>query len=84
MRRQTSINIIMHFPKSEEGKVELSRHVADVHANAVTMQIKKLNCPNDQKQQLLEAVIRDANATCEQKNKPQSVFHPRDFLQKLG
>lgn len=54
------IRVIVHSPKTEEGKAELARRVAQVHANAVTQRIKSLNCPMSQKMELLDAVIRSA------------------------
>ena len=52
------ITVIVHRPTTEEGKEELARRVADVHANAVMQRIKDLNCPDQQKLDLMDAVIR--------------------------
>ena len=49
--------MIMHYPKTEEGQIELAKQVSDVHAAAVTQRIKSLNCPTSQKLELLDAVI---------------------------
>lgn len=49
--------MIMHYPKTEEGQIELAKRVSDVHAAAVTQRIKSLNCPTSQKLELLDAVI---------------------------
>ena len=51
------INVIVYFPKTEEGNEELARRVSDVHAAAVNQRLKSLNCPTSQKQKLLDAVI---------------------------
>lgn len=51
------IHVIVHFPTTEEGKDELARRVSDVHAAAVIQRIKELNCPTQQKLELLDAVI---------------------------
>ncbi|MDY4489561.1 MAG: hypothetical protein SPE19_03435 [Candidatus Faecousia sp.] len=51
------VNVIVYYPKSEEGKEELARRVADVHAAAVNQRLKSLNCPTSQKLALLDAVI---------------------------
>ena len=61
MRTFAPINIIVHYPKEEEGWRELKRRVAGVHADMVNQHIKKLNCPSDQKVQLLDAVIKSAS-----------------------
>ena len=51
------VNEIVYYPKTEEGKEELARRVADVHAAAVNQRLKSLNCPTSQKLALLDAVI---------------------------
>lgn len=53
--------MIVHYPKTEEGKRELAERVAGVHADMVNQHIKKLNCPSDQKVQLLDAVIKSVS-----------------------
>ncbi|MBQ6933123.1 MAG: hypothetical protein IJN37_01910 [Clostridia bacterium] len=60
-RKSAPINVIVHYPKTEEGKRELAERVAGVHADMVNQHIKKLNCPSDQKVQLLDAVIKSAS-----------------------
>ena len=51
------VNVIVYYPKTEEGKEDLARRVADVHAAAVNQRLKSLNCPTSQKLALLDAVI---------------------------
>jgi len=51
------VNLIVYYPKTEEGKEELARRVSDVHASAVTQRLKSLNCSTQQKLDLLDAVI---------------------------
>ena len=53
--------MIVHYPKTEAGKRELAERVADVHASLVNQTIKQLNCPSEQKVQLLDAIIEDAS-----------------------
>lgn len=53
--------MIVHYPKTEAGKRELAERVAGVHASLVNQTIKKLNCPSEQKVQLLDAIIEDAS-----------------------
>ena len=60
-RKSASINVIVHYPKTEEGKRELAERVASVHADMVNQHIKKMNCPSDQKVQLLDAVIKSTS-----------------------
>ena len=60
-RKSAPINVIVHYPKTEEGKRELAERVAGVHADMVNQHIKKLNCPSDQKVQLLDAVIKSVS-----------------------
>lgn len=51
------MNIIVHYPDSEEAKQELARRVAVVHAQSVVQTVKSLSCPLEQKLALLDAVI---------------------------
>lgn len=51
------VNLVMHFPKTEEGQAELARLVSEVHAAAVIRQVNTLNCPTNQKQVLLNEII---------------------------
>ncbi len=57
IRKMAPVNVIVYYPKTEEGKDDLARRVADVHASTVTQRIKSLNCPDRQKLELLNAVI---------------------------
>ena len=68
IRRIASINLIVHYPTTEEGNKELARRVSDVHAAAVNQQLKSLNCPTRQKLELLDAVIE----TLKQKRRERS------------
>lgn len=56
--KSTLINVIVYYPKTEEGKRELSLRAANVHADMVNQYIKKLDCPTEQKEQLLDSIIR--------------------------
>ena len=60
-RKSAPINVIVHYPKTVEGQRELAERVAGVHADMVNQHIKKLNCPSDQKVQLLDAVIKSSS-----------------------
>ena len=59
MSRQAVIHLIVSHPKSEAGRAELARRVAQVHVDAVLTRIRQLNCPSSQKMQLLDAIIAD-------------------------
>lgn len=60
VRKSAPIHIIVHSPTRPDDKIELSKRIAEVHAQAVIRQIKDLNCPTSQKLTLLDAVIRTA------------------------
>ena len=60
MKKHVPINVIVHYPKTPEGKLELAQRVASVHADAVLRHIQKLNCPSKQKVELIDALIRNA------------------------
>ncbi|MBE6950560.1 MAG: hypothetical protein E7451_04400 [Ruminococcaceae bacterium] len=54
---RTPVNLIVYGPETEEGREELCRRVALVHADAVNHRLKALQCPQQRKLTLLEAVI---------------------------
>ena len=60
MKKAAPINIIIHYPITEEGWRELRKRMAIVHADAVLNSIQKLNCPTWQKIKLIDAIIEDA------------------------
>lgn len=60
MKRYAPINLIVHYPNTEAGKQELSKRIAQVHAESVGTYINHLNCPASQKLQLLNAIIAAA------------------------
>ena len=57
---KSPVNLIVYYPKSDEGCQELAKRVAQVHADTVLTHIRQLSCPASQKTQLLNAVIADA------------------------
>lgn len=57
MRSMAPVNVIVYHPKTEEGKEELAKRVANIHAASVIQRLKALNCPTSQKLELLAAVI---------------------------
>lgn len=63
MRKTAPIQVIVHYPKTEEGKQNLAKRVAEVHADFVTTTINKLSCPTKQKLELLQAVIDTTKGT---------------------
>lgn len=65
MKKAAPINIIVHYPTTEEGWRELRRRMAIVHADAVLNTVQKLNCPTWQKIKLVEAIIEDAKKEIE-------------------
>ena len=60
MKQAAPINIIVHYPTTEEGWRELRRRMAIVHADAVLNSVQKLNSPTWQKIKLIDAIIEDA------------------------
>ena len=51
-----SIEVILHFPKSQKRKDELAKRVATIHAQAILTSVAQQDCPTDQKIALIEAV----------------------------
>ena len=67
MRKSAPINIIVHYPKTEEGMRELRRRVASVRADIVMDQIRKLDWPTSERIRLVDAIIADAKAEMKKK-----------------
>ncbi len=63
MKNSVPIQVIVHFPNTEEGKQELVQRISQVHADFVISTIDKLNCPTKQKLELLQAVIDTIKGT---------------------
>ena len=76
IRSMAPINLIVYYPKTEEGQIELAKRVSDIHAAAVTQRIKSLNCPTSQKLELLDAVIETAKEHSTNKIKTESRNSP--------
>ena len=60
MRRQQPVKIALYYPKTADNRLELSKRVAAVHADAVLARLKALHCPEAQKRALLDAIIATA------------------------
>ena len=56
-RKSVPINVIMYYPQTEDGRQELAKRVAEVHADMVNRTIQKLNCTSEQKEKLLDAIM---------------------------
>lgn len=67
MKKAAPINIIVHYPTTEEGWRELRKRMAIVHADAVLNSVRKLNCPTWQKIKLIDAIIEDAKKEAQKK-----------------
>lgn len=61
VRKTRPIAVVVHCPETEEGKQMLARCVAQVHGNLVRYRISQLRCPEEQKQEILDSVIRIVN-----------------------
>lgn len=70
MSSRQSVRIVLYYPQTEEGQVELANRVAAVHADTVTARIRELRCPKAQKLALLDAVIEHTK-----KNASQNAVH---------
>lgn len=53
------MNIVVHLPSSDEGKQNLMKRVAELHAQSTLEQVHKLNCSRDERQKLLAKIIED-------------------------
>ena len=59
----------MHYPQTEDGRQELAKRVAGVHADMVSQTIQKLNCTSEQKGKLLDAIMDTVAARSTAKSK---------------
>ncbi len=57
MKNNKSIELLVQYPSTEQGKRELSRLAAQIQADFVMNYIDGMDCPAEQKTQLLQAVI---------------------------
>lgn len=57
MRTSAPVKLIVYTPKTDDGRAELDRRVAMIHADLVCAYIDRLNCPTAQKTELLDSVI---------------------------
>lgn len=57
LNKSAPIEIIVHYPTTDEGKKELARRASDVHADFVCAKLKALDCPTKQKLELLNTVV---------------------------
>lgn len=80
MRKIAPVNVIVYYPKTEEGREDLARRVAEVHADAVIQRLKSLNCPTRQKLELLDAVVN----TVQKNQKQEAGRHTQDTQHMLG
>ena len=50
------MEVIVHYPESKEDQAEIQKRLERIHAQFVLQYIEKLNCPQWQKEKLLDAV----------------------------
>ena len=67
IRSCAPVKIVFHFPETESGQAELMSRVASIHSDYVNFKLKRMDCPNDQKQKLLNAVIHSVKASANSK-----------------
>lgn len=66
------MEVIVHYPKSQEGKKELAKRVSEMQARAVVNYINNLPFPKEQKLRLLDAAIKEARKIYGDANKAQA------------
>lgn len=59
-KRIESIKIQVYLPATNEGKADLAKRIAGIHADIAARRIQELNCPLSQKLALSDAVVRTA------------------------
>ena len=53
-----ALKVVSYFPKDPVAVLELQRRAAELHAEFAADTIAKLNCPKEQKMELLNAIIK--------------------------
>lgn len=69
MKGGTAIEIIIHYPETPEKQALLDKRVAKFHAQYVSQRIRKLNCPTEQKLELIDAIVKNVLDGCEEDKK---------------
>ena len=62
MNSRLPLQVVVIHPETAEGRAELARRVAQVHAEAVMYTLQRLDCPDRQKRDLLQAVVETLRA----------------------
>ena len=52
------MKVVSYFPQDPAAMLELQRRAAEIHARFAADYIAKLNCPKEQKKELLNAIIK--------------------------
>ena len=66
-----ALEIIVHYPEMAEKQAIFDARVAKFHAEFVAQYVEKLNCPTEQKLQLIDAIaqtILEGAANAKKKN----------------
>lgn len=58
------MEIIVHYPETPEKMALLNKRVAKFHADYVADYIEKLNCPTEQKLELIDAIAQTILDRC--------------------
>ena len=66
----SEMTVIVHCSNDPEKQKEIDQRIAKSHAEFVANYIEKLNCPKEQKLELIDAIVQRMNENCkQQKNK---------------
>ena len=66
----SEMTVIVHCSNDPQKQKEIDQRIAKIHAEFVLGYIEKLNCPKEQKLQLIDAIVQRMNDNCkQQKNK---------------
>ena len=58
MRKVNLVSLTLRHPRTEEGKQELARRVAGIHAEYALYRLSTTKCPADLKTTIVDKVIR--------------------------
>ena len=63
MRKSAPMIIKLYTPTTESGFQDLAKRVSDIHADFVAAKVGSLRCPFEQRQALINAVIKECAAS---------------------
>jgi len=62
----SEMTVVVHCSNDPQKQKEIDQRIAKIHAEFVLGYIEKLNCPKEQKLELIDAIVQKMNDNCKQ------------------